>query len=69
MLDAGDSRHVNPAEYIESWSWDFGGDGEEDAWGEVVSTSFDAPGDHVVVLQVLDRNGNAAHARLVVHVE
>jgi hypothetical protein len=69
MLDAGDSRHVNPAEYIESWSWDFGGDGEEDAWGEVVSTSFDLAGDHVVVLQVLDRNGNAAHARLVVHVE
>lgn len=69
MLDAGDSRHVNPAEYIESWSWDFDGDGVEDAWGEVVSTSFDAPGDHVVVLKVLDRNGNAAHARLVVHVE
>ena len=69
MLNAGDSKHMIPQEYIESWNWDLDDDGEEDAWGEVVATSFDVPGDHVIVLQVLDGNGNAAHARLVVHVE
>ncbi|MCZ6855592.1 MAG: PKD domain-containing protein, partial [Gammaproteobacteria bacterium] len=63
------SQHLNPHEYIDSWTWDFDDNGTEDAWGDVVATSFDTSGDHVVVLYVADRDGNAAHARVIVRVQ
>lgn len=69
MFDAEDSTHMDPDEYIESWSWDFDGDGEIDAWDERVATSFDERGKHVVSLKVQDRSGNTSETRLVIWVE
>ncbi|MCZ6853889.1 MAG: VWA domain-containing protein [Gammaproteobacteria bacterium] len=68
-LNGAGSRHVDPGEWVDSWSWDFDDNGIIDAWGDVVATSFYAPGNHVIVLHVADRSGNTAEARVIVQVE
>ncbi|MGM0718691.1 MAG: malectin domain-containing carbohydrate-binding protein, partial [Halobacteriota archaeon] len=42
---------------IESYEWDFDGDGETDATGEQVTNTFDAAGDYDVELTVTDDDG------------
>jgi PKD repeat protein len=42
---------------IASYEWDFDGDGEADATGEQVTTTFDAAGDYDVELTVTDDDG------------
>ena len=63
------SKHMDPNEYVNSWIWDFDDNGTQDAWGDVVATSFDTAGDHVVVLQIADRNGNTTDMHVTIRVE
>jgi PKD repeat protein len=42
---------------IESYEWDFDGDGTTDATGEEVTNTFDDPGDYDVALTVTDDDG------------
>jgi hypothetical protein len=49
-----------PAGSIAGTLWDFDADGVFDAIGTTVTTSFAAPGPHLVRLQVIDRAGDVA---------
>jgi outer membrane protein assembly factor BamB len=44
---------------VESYAWEFTGDGETDATGETVTHSFDTTGEHPVTLTVTDGNGSS----------
>jgi len=54
-FDASDAS--DPDGSIESYEWDFDGDGTTDATGEVVSHAFATAGDHAVTLTVTDDQG------------
>ncbi|MFB6102735.1 MAG: PKD domain-containing protein [Haloplanus sp.] len=54
---------------IETWHWDFDGDGTTEATGRTVSHTFERDGYHTVELEVVDSQGRAAsvtHELLVV---
>ena len=51
------SGSVAPNGTIESYEWDFDGDGSTDATGETATANFSTAGTHDVSLQVTDDNG------------
>ncbi|MFB6211014.1 MAG: PKD domain-containing protein [Halobacteriales archaeon] len=55
IFDAGSSTDETNA--IQSYEWDFDGDGQTDATGEAVTHSFTDAGDHEVSLTVTDTGG------------
>lgn len=57
-----------PAGLIRSTLWDFDEDGVFDAIGTSVTTSFAAPGPHLVRLEVIDRKGDTGIAAQTVTV-
>jgi hypothetical protein len=67
-LDGSVSRPADPDSFIVGWEWDFDGDAEYDASGEVVATSFDAPGRYVVGLRVTGSDYGIHHGRVIVQV-
>jgi hypothetical protein len=53
--------------YYQEWMWDFNGDGEVDAFGRVVTHTFESEGTHVVTL--FQRNGNKEIIEIQIEVE
>ncbi len=68
-LNGAGSFTTDEGVYLTAWSWDLDGDGEEDARGDVVATSFDRPGERWVVLRVRDSEGRSARTRVRLVVE
>ncbi|MGM0718181.1 MAG: malectin domain-containing carbohydrate-binding protein, partial [Halobacteriota archaeon] len=64
-FDASDSSDDGA---IESYEWDFDGDGTTDATGEQVTETFDSPGDYDVELTVTDDDGDTDTATQTVTV-
>ena len=62
-FDASDSSDADGT--IESYEWDFDGDGETDATGEQVTNAFDAAGDYDVTLTVTDDGATAQATQTV----
>jgi PKD repeat protein len=56
-FDAAESSDADGT--VESYEWDFDGDGTVDATGETVSTSYASTGNRTVVLTVVDDDGAA----------
>jgi hypothetical protein len=71
VLEPGETLQVDGTESrgpVESWRWDFDGDGFTDDTGPLSSTSWDEPGRHVVSLVVKSDDGRTDERRRTVRV-
>ena len=65
-FDASDSSDSDGS--IESYAWDFDGDGQTDATSETASHTFSSPGDYDVTLTVTDDDGATSNTTQTVSV-
>lgn len=68
-FDASASSPSEDGTQIDTYEWDFDGDGKTDATGPSATFQFDTPGDHDVVLRVVDDQGAEATVVQTVTVE